>query len=110
MVLDLEDFKRLVSAELVVKPPPAVTKKRENEWTTEIKYLGVTADSKHTKHKSLVFCAMQTAARDESILFECILFEKKFSTADIHLALSPFFEQYDPISNIFPCPRVLLPR
>lgn len=27
MVLDLENFKRLVSAELVVKAPPAVTQK-----------------------------------------------------------------------------------
>jgi len=29
MVLDLENFKRLVSAELVVKAPPAVTQKKK---------------------------------------------------------------------------------
>jgi len=90
----------LVSAELVVKAPPAVTQKRKNEWTTEIKYLGVTADSKRT-HKTQVACFLHNANCSQ---------RRIFSTADIHMALFQDFEQYDPISNAYPCPRFLLPR
>jgi len=60
MVLDLEHFKPLVSAELVVKALPAVTQKRKNEWTTEVKYLGVTADSKRI-HKAQIACRLRKA-------------------------------------------------
>lgn len=106
MVLDLENFKRLVSAELVVKAPPAVTQKIKNEWTTEIKYLGVTADSKRT-HRAQVACLLRNANCSQRRLYPVL---EKFSTADIHLALFQDFEQYDPISNTYPCPRFLLPR
>jgi hypothetical protein len=106
MVLDLENFKRLISAELVVKAPPAVTQKRKNEWTTEIKYLGVTADSKRT-HRAQITCLLRNGNCSQRRLYAVL---DKFSTAHTHLGLFQDFEQYDPTSNIFPCPRILLPR
>jgi hypothetical protein len=60
MVLDLEHFMRLVSAELVVKALTAVTQKRKNEWTTEMNYLGVTAYSKRI-HKAQIACPLRNA-------------------------------------------------
>ena len=101
MVLDLENFKRLFSAELVVTTSPAVTQKRKNEWITEIKYLGVTADSKRT-HKAQIACLLRNANCSQRRLYPVL---EKFSTA-----LFQDFEQYDPMSNTFPCPQFLLPR
>jgi hypothetical protein len=75
MVLDLENFKHLVSAELAVTAPPAVTQTRKNEWTTEIKYLGVTADSKRA-HKAQIACLVRNANCSRRRLYPVL--EKKF--------------------------------
>jgi hypothetical protein len=52
-------------------------------WTTEIKYLGVTAGSKRT-HKAQIACLLRNANGSQRRLYPVL---KKISTTDIHLAL-----------------------